>query len=76
MGDIPGGIKAVILIFIVMVVGFFLFPTVNAEIQRVKAEFVGLGDLATGVYTLLPYGFIGGIFVAVIYIWYNKSSRG
>ena len=72
MSNPAGIIKAFIVIFIVGVLGFFLFPSVFEQIDLIDTT--GWNAIAAGVKAIMPYAFIGGIFIAIIFVWANKDK--
>ena len=72
MGNPAGAVKAVIIIFIIFVFGFFLFPGVHTEILTVDTT--GWNKLAAGVVAILPYAFIGGVFIGIIWLWQKRGQ--
>ena len=63
-------IGIVVILFIVGVVGFFLFPGLHTEIKAVDTT--GWNVLAAGVVALLPYAFLGGMAVGALWLWHRR----
>jgi hypothetical protein len=72
MGNNPAGwVLAVIVIFVLFIVGAFLFPGLHTEILGIDTS--SWNNIAAVIHAFIPYGFI--LAVAVGIMW-RLSGRG
>ena len=66
-------IKVAIIIGIVVVLGFFLFPDMHTQIKALDTSEFNL--IAAGVVALLPYAFIAAMFIGFAWLWHGRGGQ-
>ena len=72
MGNNPEGLVfAVIMCFVLVILGLYLFPGLHAEILAVDTS--EWNNIAAVVHAFIPIGFIAMVVVAVVWKWRGQS---
>jgi hypothetical protein len=72
-GTVTGKIFAAVVVLVLVVLGFFLFPGMNNMIQGMNTA--GFGYILRGESTLMPYIFIGGILLTAFLLFKHAGSK-
>lgn len=79
MGNPTDWIKAFVICFILLVLGFYLFPGVHTEMIMTSSantteNITGWNKIAIAEHSLYPYAFIGGIFFVIFLVWQSRQK--
>lgn len=72
MDNPVGWIEAIIIGFVILILGFYLFPGVNTQIASTNTT--GWNAIAAATHSLTPFFWIGGVFLAMMVIWWRKGK--